>query len=113
LHKQTTRPPFERVYRLRLVPRKSTSAAAGKQMTQHNRLECSLCSDEVPLIAKRLGASDSEAAWLSAIFNLEGFGGLEYNCRYSAVRVVASQLQRLRTLAGRCNGRSSARTRAA
>jgi hypothetical protein len=64
-------------------------------------MRCSVYSDEVPVIAKRLGASASEAAWLLAIFNLEGFGGLEYNRRYSAQRVVASQLRRLRALAGR------------
>jgi hypothetical protein len=69
--------------------------------TMHRRpLECSLCSDEVPEIAQRLGASASESAWLSAVFNLEGFGGLEFDRRYSATRVVASQLRRLRALAG-------------
>jgi len=67
---------------------------------RRRRLECSFCSDEVPEIAKRLGASASESAWLSAIFNLEGFEGMEYDRRYSALRVVASQLGRLRALAG-------------
>jgi hypothetical protein len=62
-------------------------------------VRCSVYSDDVPVMAKRLGASDSEAAWLLAVFKLEGFGGLEYDRRYSASRVVASELRRLRALA--------------
>ncbi len=85
-----------------ILPQKKrpTSTRPTAAVMPRDRMECSMCSDEVPEIAGKLGASASECAWLSAIFDLEGFGGLEYNRRYSALRVVASQLRRLRSLAG-------------
>ena len=61
----------------------------------------SLWAGQVMKIARGLGASAREAATLSAIFDLEGFGGLEYDLRFAPVQVVGSELTRLRMLTGK------------
>jgi hypothetical protein len=42
----------------------------------------------------------NEAAVLCAIFEVEGFGGLEYDPRFSDREVVGGELRRLRVIAG-------------
>ncbi len=63
------------------------------------RREASICSEEVCSLARRAGASASEAAILKSIFDLEGFDEREFDLRFSALETVARELTRLRTLA--------------
>jgi hypothetical protein len=65
------------------------------------RNQTGLWSEQVSSLAQELGATSNEAAVLSAIFDVEGFGGLEYDLRYSAREVVRRELRRLRVIAGR------------
>ena len=61
----------------------------------------SLWSEQVSSLATELGATSKEAAVLSAIFEVEGFGGLEYDHRLLPREVVGGELNRLRAIVGR------------
>ena len=58
---------------------------------------------DVSVHAFALGASSREAAMLSAIFDLEGFGGREFDRALSSRDLVAAELSRIRLLNGRLN----------
>lgn len=64
------------------------------------RNQTSLWSGQVSSLARELGATVNEAAVLCAIFEVEGFGGLEYDPRFSDREVVGGELRRLRVIAG-------------
>src|SRR5690349_24086444 len=60
-----------------------------------------LGSAEVSKQAYSLGASAREAAMLSAIFEMEGFGGREFERALTSRDLVASELSRIRLPNGR------------
>lgn len=59
-----------------------------------------LVSSDILRLAQSAGASAREAATLKAIYDLEGFGGKEFNPKLTPARMVASQLDELRAMTG-------------
>ncbi len=64
-------------------------------------LPCYLLSREIFGLARGIGATTKEARSLSALYDLEGFGGLECNPCFSPSEVVLSALERWRELSGK------------